>query len=135
MFSHTKKILNIFAFIFHCILFNISGGLLHLFPGRPSKFDSWPLQPTFFLSFCMELHARVVSHSKTCCRCFFRGAFLLHCGAVFFMWRFLFCTVAPFFPWRNFSPSGAIFLHRFTSLYNHSYCQQTEGKNNSYTKQ
>jgi hypothetical protein len=61
----------------------------------------------------------------------------------------LFFFVVPFFPvvlsfvlWhcffslaQFFSPSGAIFLHRFASLYNHPCCQQTEGKNNSYTKQ
>jgi hypothetical protein len=32
----------------------------------------------------MELHAQVASHSRTCSRCFFRGAFLLHRGTVFF---------------------------------------------------
>jgi hypothetical protein len=128
-----KKILNIFTFLSHCILFNISSGLLHLFSRRPSEFDFWPLHPTLFLSFCMELHVWVTSHSRTCWHCFFYGAFLLHCGTVF-LWRFLFCTVTPFFSLAQiFSPMEAIFLHRFAGLYNHSRCQQTEGKNNSYT--
>jgi hypothetical protein len=60
-----------------------------------------------------------------------------HVGAVFFFMAPFFCTVAPFFfPGAIFFlPVTLFFLHRFTGLYNHSCCQQTEEKNNSYTKQ
>jgi hypothetical protein len=98
MFSHTKKILNIFAFLSHRILFNISGGILHLFPGRPSEFDAWPLHPTFFYHFawsCMHRSHRTAGHVHAV---FFVAPFFCTVAPFFFLWRFLFCTMAPFFP-------------------------------------
>jgi hypothetical protein len=114
MFSHIKKILNIFTFLSHCILFNISSGLLHLFSRRPSEFDFWPghCTPPFFLSFCMELHVWVTSHSRTCWHCFFMAHFF--CTVAPFFCGALFCTVTPFFSLAQiFSPYGGYFFAPF----------------------
>jgi hypothetical protein len=58
---------------------------------------------------------------------FFHGAFLLHCGAVFSVaLSLLHCGAVFSLP--QFFPSGAIFLHRFAGLYNHSCCSKQKGK-------
>jgi hypothetical protein len=91
MFSHTKKILNIFAFLSHRILFNISGGLLHLFPGRPSEFDAGHCTPPFF----------IILHGVACTgRIAQQDMFTL-----FFSWRLSFAL------WHRLFPVALSLLH------------------------
>jgi hypothetical protein len=138
MFSHTKKILNIFAFLSTVFSlrppfsYRINGIGLPKIPYQPIlqtySIVVADLAPHLFLSFCMELHAWVHRTAGHVGAVFFFMAPFFCTVAPFFLWRFLFCTVAPFFPCRNFFPSGAIFLHRFAGLYNHSCCSKQKGK-------
>jgi hypothetical protein len=109
MFSHTKKILNIFAFLSTVFSlrphfsYRINGIGLPKIPYQPIlqtySIVVADLAPHLFLSFCMELHAWV--HRTG------------HVGAVFFSWRLsfalwrrFFCGAFSFALWRRFFPAA-----------------------------
>jgi hypothetical protein len=124
MFSHTKKILNLFAFL---------STVFSLRPYQPilqtySIVVAGLCTPPFFYHFAWSYMRGCIAQQDMLALFFFMAPFfctvapffpvalsLLHCGAVFSLRQF-------------FSPSGAIFLHRFAGLYNHSCCSKQKGK-------
>jgi hypothetical protein len=98
MFSHTKKILNIFYFLFHHILFNVSVvSSTYSQAGHPSSTPGH-CTPTFF----------IILYGVACSGCIAQQDML----ALFFSWHLSFAL------WRRFFPMALSFTlwRRFFSL-------------------